>query len=72
MRKLAHFACVFGAAAGESEAVFGEEVVAEVHGVRDAGQAGWPDESAEADGGVELAEDFDADDPLGRLAVFGG
>lgn len=80
----ADFTSLFRAAAGEAESILGEDLVADVEGVRDGGEAGWPNKQAEADGGVELAEDFDADDPLairkstvdfihelsGRLFVF--
>jgi hypothetical protein len=50
------------ASARQPEAVPGEETVSDVEQARDAGQAGWSHEPAEADGRVELAEDFDAAD----------
>ncbi len=53
-------ACFRGAAAGEAEAVLGEDSVAEVEEVRNGRQTHGPDEPAESDGGVELAVDLDA------------
>jgi len=67
-----HLAGFFRAAAGEAEAVFGEDSVAEVERMRDTGETCGPDEPSETDGGVELAEDFDADDPTVGVAVFAG
>lgn len=52
LRTSADFASLFRAAAGEEESVLSEDLVAEVTCVRDAGEAGWPDEHAEADSGV--------------------
>ncbi len=65
-----HVACFFGAAASEAEAVLRENFVAKVERVGDDRQAGGPHEDAEADSRVELAEDFDAEDPLIWVAVL--
>lgn len=43
--------------------VFGEDSVAKVQCVRNAGETGGPNKWTEADGNVELAEDFDAAAP---------
>ncbi len=67
---LLHFASFCRAATGEAETVFGEDSVTEVESVRDAGEASWQYKPTEADGSVELTQDFDADDPLAWVAVF--
>ncbi len=67
---LFHFASFGRATTGESEAVFGEDSVAEVEDVGDDWQTSRPDKPSESHRGVELAKDFNANDPFSWVAVF--